>query len=185
MNQKSSSNIVLIIILILIVSIAGYFFLKTTPQTQQTSTPIQTSSTNKNYILSVCGIKLTVNTNQAVNTENGDLYGQIIVGDPLPKSTLEVFCHVKDKNSLNPIYEISKYLSIQSSGASQVNKNIYRVFDKNTLLSIQQLYSAKNRGYREDSETIGFENKDWIYTFSFLNPEQAKNQDNFIISVNP
>jgi len=165
-------------------------------QTPQTTSNIQAPtptppSGNKSYPLSLCGINVTVRTGQTVKTDTGNsaglAWGQLIVGDAMPNSVLEISCTAKNKNPQSDtekfMNNVSDVLDVQSAGSSKANKDQYMVFDKQTLSSITNLYSAKDRGYRIGSETIGFETKDWIYTFSFTNPEQAKNQETFVISV--
>ncbi len=153
-------------------------------------TPATLAAENaKNSVISQCGIKLTIKTNQTVSSQNiipeSDVYivRQYSV-ESTPKSNLQIECVAKTNNvHNNGPKNISDYLSVQSDGSSEVNKNSYVVFDRQTISSITKLYSANNRGYREGSETIGFETKDWMYTFSFTDPAQAKNQDTFVISV--
>lgn len=170
------------------------------PTTQQpTSSSISDSNTQASKptssgksSLSLCGINVIVKSNQPVSTNTGNsgglAWGQLIVGDPMPHSVLAVSCTAKSKNPGSEaerlMNDVSYVLGIQSSGSSKVNKSLYTVFDKQTLSSIVDLYSAKDRGYRPGSETIGFSNQDWVYTFSFLNPEEGKNQNSFVISVN-
>lgn len=157
----------------------------TLPQATSTA-QTSNSQTPKKYSISKCGIEVTIKTNQAVKTKDISAGRYDFVEqrqysiESVPKSDLIVECYARSVRSPK---NVSFYLSVQSDGSSEVNKNNYPVFDQQTISSITKLYSAKNRGYREGSETIGFENKDWMYTFSFLNPKQARNHDTFIISV--
>lgn len=152
------------------------------------------AQTIKNYSISQCGVELAVKTNQAVTIknikterDNGDIM-QLYVGEPLPNSVLEIECQTKNKNPQTDAEKFANSVQnifyITSNMSGEVNKNDYSVFDEQTLSLIKKLYWATGSGgYKEGSETIGFENQDWIYLFSFLNPEQAKNQDSFVISV--
>ncbi len=70
-----------------------------------------------------------------------------------------------------------------SSDASQVNKGNYSVFDQDTLSNIPALYSEVPAPHHPGSELIGFESNGWIYKFIFSNPQDARNQNSFIISV--
>ena len=203
MNQKGFANIILVVVIVILVGAVGYFAFvkKSEPITQQpaptstssTQTPTPTPSAAKSYPLSLCGINVTVKTGQSVKTNTGNsaglAWGQLTIGDAMPNSALEVSCTAKNKNPQSDteklMNDVSYVLGIQSSGSSKVNKNLYAVFNKQTLSSIVDLYSAKDRGYRVGSETIGFSTENWIYTFSFLNPAEAKNQNSFVISVNP
>ncbi len=148
-------------------------------------------SSYKNYSLPLCGINVIVKTGELAKTDItstiGTEQGRIIIGKDMPDSDIELACRKKTKKPTMEIEklmnDISYFLSIQSSGSGKVSKDSYTVFDKQTLQSITDLYSAKDRGYREGSETIGFSNENWIYSFSFLNPEDAKNQDKYVIFV--
>jgi len=192
MNQKGSVNIIVIALVIALVGVGGYFVFVENPVSDVEQTTSVPSSTNKGYSLSLCGINVVVKTDQSVkiNTGNsgGSAWGQLIVGDAMPNSNLEISCRAKNKNPQSDteklMNDVSYVLGIQSSGSFKVSKNSYMVFDEKTLSSIGDLYSAKDRGYRVGSETIGFSTENWIYTFSFLNPEEAKNQNSFVISVN-
>ena len=159
--------------------------LKFSSLTAQTSSP-QTFDW-KTYTISSCGVKVIVKTNQTFTTENVKT-GRSTGDNILFRGTgLDIWCQAKNKNPQTDtelfLNNVSNVLSVQSDGTTGVNKNDYRVFDDQTISSITKLYSARNVGYKEGSEAIGFETQNWIYTFTFLNPAQAKNQGSFLISV--
>lgn len=188
MKQKKYIYITSFVIVIIFLGIAVYFF-NTKPKTQS----IPASSSSNTGYLSICGIDVFVKNNQSIKTSTGNsgelTWGQLLVSDSMPDSNLAIYCTEKNKKPETDLdkdmNDVAYVLSIQSDGSSKVNKNSYGVFNKSTLSLIKDLYSAKNGGYRTGSETIGFSTEDWIYTFSFLNPEQNKNQNTFIVSVNP
>ncbi len=176
----------LILFIVLLVGLVGYFSLVRKKE------PVPgLSLNNKIYTLPLCGVTVVVKTVDLVKTDisnnTGARQGRIIVGKDMPDSDLEISCVKKREKPTTEteklMNDISYFLSIQSSGSVKIRKDSYAVFDKQTLMNIKDLYSAKDRGYREGSETIGFSNESWIYTFSFLNPAEDKNQDNYIISV--
>lgn len=188
MKQKRYIYITFLILAIIFLGIAVYFFTtKLKTQSVPASPSFYTGS------LPICGINVFVKNNQSIKTSTGNSgelkWGQLLVGDSMPNSNLAISCTEKNKKPQTDLdknmNDVAYVLSIQSDGSHKVNKNSYDVFDKSTLSYIKDLYSAKNRGYRPDSETIGFSTEDWIYTFSFLNQEQNKNQDSFIVSINP
>lgn len=169
----------------------------TTAQTSNSSvasTTTPTTSNSKSYSLPICGITLTVKNGETVaattatatQSSNGLAVASLTVGKAMPASDLYVSCTQKDPNPSAVVgNDIGLNLSVQSDGSSKVDKNSYSVFDSKTSSIIPQLYSAMNRGYRQGSETIGFSAGSWLYEFSFLNPAQDKNQNDFVISVNP
>ena len=206
MSRKGFAPIVILLVVlgVVLAGAAGYFALKKsapvgqTPNNQSTSTPTSETANWKTYSLPQCGLIVKTKIEQPVNvfSSGGDSGQLLVVGKPLPNnipnvpdSILTVDCTKRNKNPQSSteklLDDVSFDLSVQSSGSSEVNKKIYLVFDNQTMSSIDKMYSAKNRGYRKGSETLGFENSDWIYTFSFLNPSQARNQDSFILSVTP
>lgn len=160
------------------------------PTAQSNNASIETPA-EKNS-LSICGVTVVVKNKQPIEKNSGDIGGlawyQLTVGDSMPNSTLEIYCTEKNVNpkddSDKQMNDVSYVLDIQSDGSSKVNKNLYSVFDTLTLSNINELFSAMNRGYRTGSETIGFSTQKWVYTFSFMNPKEDKNQDTFVISVN-
>ncbi len=127
--------------------------------------------------------------NISSGSQGGVIWTSLAVGGAMPKSELEVTCTQKIANPQTAAdvskNDIAFMLSVQSDGSSKVDKDLYLALDAQTRSNITQLYSAMNQGYRQGSETIGFSNQDWLYTFSFLNPAQARNQNDFVISVNP
>jgi len=168
---------------------------QTQPEVQQTTPKQSVSSTTDNAgeknVLSACGITVTVKNKLPVKTESinsaGIIWHQMTIGGDMPDSRLEISCTAKNKNPKTNLDKLrndaSSVLDVQSDGATKVNKTLYNVFDATTISNISNLYSAMNRGYRAGSETVGFSNQDWVYTFSFMNPKENKNQDTFAISV--
>ncbi len=205
--------IVLIVAGILALVGGGYYAVKkykapviqpAATQTQTSTQPVQDEAastmtqktdtqTVKNYSIIQCGVKLTVKINQTANiknisTDRGTAI-ELTVGEPRPNSVLEIQCMAKNKSPQTDaekfLNDVSNILLTVSGGKSgETEKNDYSVFDGQTLSLIKNLYWANGiSGYKDGSETIGFENQDWIYLFSFSNPEQARNQNSFVISI--
>ncbi len=161
----------------------------TTPTTQATN--LSATNPDEENSLSACGITVTLKNKLPVKTTSGNsegiIWNQMTIGGDMPNSRLEIDCTAKNKNPQTDLDKLnndaSYVLGVQSDGANKADKALYKVFDGITISKISNLYSAMNRGYRTGSETIGFSNEDWVYTFSFMNPKENKSQDTFTISV--
>lgn len=146
------------------------------------STSVTKTEGQRTYSLPVCGVVVLAKNGDSVESTNiGEKFGAEMEYLKLA-SGFSMECRKVDRND-SVFSSVSKVLSIQSSGSQKVDKNIYKVFDSMTLSDIKDLYSAKNRGYCRDCEDIGFQSDNWIYIFSFKNPDEARNQDTFIIAV--
>jgi len=129
-----------------------------------------------------CGISLEVKTNQSVSTstyDNGSMFSLHVGARSTTQASMFINCSKKTDSS----QDVSRVIQVQADKSQEVNKNDYLVFDAQTLSLISKLYASKNYGYTAGSEVVGFENNGWIYALYFLNPDQARNQNSFEISV--
>lgn len=146
------------------------------------STSVTKTEGQRTYSLPACGVVVLAKHGDAVEATNIMEYPVTEAQYLNLTSGFSMECRKVDRND-SVFSSVSKVLSIQSSGSQKVDKNIYKVFDSMTLSDIKDLYSAKNRGYCSNCEDIGFQSSNWIYIFSFKNPNEARNQDTFIIAV--
>jgi len=200
-NQKGSAVVWAIIIIAILVIAGGIYFysrnssVSTAPIQTTTGAPAPTVSVNLNpssqpsnsnaYSLSQCGLSVTVKVDQPVNVASSSaasVYWLTVGNNPTTSyDLLNASCRkASDFAPLN----IQQILGIDApSDASQVNKVDYSVFDQNTLSNIPALYSEVPAPHHPGSEEVGFERNGWIYEFTFSNPQDARNQNSFVISV--
>jgi hypothetical protein len=157
------------------------------------SSAADTYSLDATHPLSVCGITVLVKNGDNVIISSGLISGlkwaEMAVGEAMPKSDLDISCQQKIKTLVTSSDKLSNsisyMLSTRSSSAAKVSIGSYQSFSTSTQAIIPALYSVKNSGSRSGSETIGFASDEWLYTFSFLHPAQARNQNTFVITVHP
>jgi uncharacterized protein (UPF0333 family) len=197
------SPLLLAIIAVLFIGGGAYVYMQNKQANQPTAMTLttQASSTTqatasqavKNYSIPLCGLKLTVKNSQLFNVatgtqrdELGDDYGDyILINTVGTVENTHSYLFECQRTNIFQGFNIRGALSVDNGpdAAVVVSKNDYLVFDESTRSSIPALYSEFPEPHHDGYELFGFSNNDWFYSFSFSNPEYAKSQDNFIISV--
>ena len=186
MNRKGSVLVVALIAVVLAIIAGGAWYYYSM---QRLSVPIsQTASATKStdqtsassgetYRMPLCGVTVVDKNNETSSLSSDGMslrFGGNNFGvDCWPSSTW-----------LSDGFDIQTVLGIDGDHPGVlVNKNDYQVFDRATLASIQTLYSEYPAPHNPTMEFVGFSNQNWYYRFSFVDPSQDKNQNDYIISV--
>lgn len=111
----------------------------------------------------------------------------VTLGQAMPQSDVHIECRSNDTTSPHKnrmIVSVQEWLDTQSAGAQIVNKNEFSIFTPATLAAIEQLYNAKDRGYRQGSDTLGFQEGSWFYAISFKSDGAVKTTQDFKVHLN-
>ncbi len=141
------------------------------------------------YSLPVCGVSLAVKSTTTERTatimQAKDGQFDIRIGDSTSTApTFAVTCMPRIITDF-VFSDIATYIGMNGGPPSIVNPDDYGIFDQQTLPYIPKLYLETEKPFAPGSVELGFQSKSWLYDFYFTNPEQATNQNSFIISVSP